>query len=180
MQQIRRVSFIGLAMAIGLGLSACASTSGPSVRTWVEPTTVVTRAPVVVRSNDEAARWAAEQALREQGWTLASSGQARWQLEVLVRESIRVRPGMYDPFCGRSHWGWPHDFYWSNSYRWRCDPFWNEPRATPVREVVWVLGEAQGPAVWSASARESSLDGPPLRLSRGLAQSLGERAYGTP
>lgn len=158
------------ALAMTLSLCACAST--PGVR--VEHASSLLAAPdttIEVKSSDADAAWAAEQALREDAWLL-SSGQ--WTLHAYATFNLQTRIER-DPWCDRfSHgvhgWGWApyHPFHRP------CWPGDGVAKTETVRSLTWSLRDQNGVLLWHASARETRPAGPPLALSRRLAQALGK------
>lgn len=159
-------------------LASCASTS--PVRTWVTAPSAIwpEGQQVSVSSNSPEARWAAEQALTELGWAVSPASSL--QLEVMARERVRLYTPPSDPFCDR-RWAWPGYYgYWGYGPRWGCDPFLDRPRAQTLQEITWVVRDASGQTLWSASAQGTALQGPPLQLSRQLALSLTGQRSGVP
>lgn len=167
-----------LAIALMGMLAGCAS--APTVRTWVAAPSAVWPAgqQVSVSTNSPEAGWAAEQALAELGWGVSPASPLR--LEVMARERVRIYNPPSDPFCDR-RWGWPGYYgYWGYGPRWGCDPFLDRPRAQTLEEITWVVRDAGGQTLWSASAQSNALQGPPLQLSRQLALELNGQRVGVP
>ena len=172
-------SIRGLLAVVLLGLLAGCATA-PAVKTWVAAPSAAWPAGTAfsVSSNSPEAGWAAEQALTELGW--ASVPSAALHVEVMARERVHIHNPPSDPFCDR-RWGWPGYYgYWGYGPRWGCDPFLDRPRAQTLQEITWVVRDASGQTLWSASAQGNALQGPPLQLSRQLALGLSGQRSGVP
>lgn len=166
------------ALVLACALVGCSS--APGVRTWVAAPAQHWPAErgVALIANHPEAGWAAEQALLETGWRVSPDAPLR--LQVMAQERVHVYTPMRDPFCPRP-WGWPGYYRYHGWYGpgFRCDPFFDRPRTQVREEITWVIQDASGQTLWSATSQSGDRTGPPLAISRQLAGRLTEqRALG--